>query len=753
MTVKESKLVVTLQDDVTKPARQISDALAQAEKRVKEIASEMGESSGASDKFVSSLSRLKLGADDIKVVANEWKNYTTVAGIANTATADMTREQIAGVRSWERATLDALKAVQRERNAETAAMRRAAAEQATIQKETAAKQKELASGMIGMGLGFAGITGVKDVLKAASDLATARLAIQELSKGDPSESAFAEGLAADTAAGNPFITQAKALQTYREIRGNSLKPDGTIDQEAMRRNLGVVSKAQIAAAVGGVDLTPEDAQHLMKAVESSGRAGDPTAMGKMFDAYLRAKQVLGSAIDSSKVLDFVMNAKGANFSLGDDTFFKQLFIRMSEGNASRLGNETAQTLQTLVGGHAQMQTAQWLKDLGLADGFQKTGGGHAMIVGLHGSDQLQTDQMAWANGTLLPALQASGALSEDKIKSRMDLLKQGSPGMDDRAAHERAVMGLVTAEISKSGMRTTVTDNLAHAIVNKLLVDRDMAALGKASGLGAADDLTKSPAAAFEEFKNSFTNFASVVGGPLMAPAAKALDSMAHSIESFTAALDAWQKANPTMAGITSGAVTGGALLGSGSAALGVTGGALKAIGLDSAGGAMSALGGAMGAVFRRAFWPAALAFGAIELGNYLDPKGNWGGALDPLDKWIKGHQLSGGGEPPYEIRRPTPPHTPTPSVGVPSISADPASLDAAFGKISALKDATSQPAEMAVHVETGSIDAALSKALQLRSVLKDVNADALGAASRIPTTSLGSTIRGNFSHGGINGE
>jgi hypothetical protein len=251
----------------------------------------------------------------------------------------------------------------------------------------------------------------------------------------------------------------------------------------------------------------------------------------------------------------------------------------------------------------------------------------------------------------------------------------------------------------------------------------------------------------------AMSTFASVVGGPLMAPAAGILDALAHSLGGLGESLAAWQKSNPTAALATSAAAIAALAGGGGAAVLGAGGSVAKAIGLDSVGGALSGGSSLLGKLAMvGAEFSAVL--GIIEMATNYKPSTD---ELKALNKWSLPGLLSGvnpfGAAAPYEIKRPTPPHTPTPSVGVPSISADPASLDAAFGKISALKDATSQPAEMAVHVETGSIDAALSKALQLRSVLKDVNADALGAASRIPTTSLGSTIRGNFSHGGINGE
>jgi lipase chaperone LimK len=200
----------------------------------------------------------------------------------------------------------------------------------------------------------------------------------------------------------------------------------------------------------GTEITPEDAQNLLKAVEGSGRAGDPTAVGKMFDSYLKAKQVFGSAIDSSKIRDYVQNAKGANFGIGEEQFFWQNLVRMTEGNASRLGNETAQTLQTLVGGHATKQTAKWLVDMGLATGFTPQGGGAATINGLSGSGTLQVNQLDWANQFLLPALQKHGVLSEENKKKCEELLRKDNPNIDERALRERAESGLISSAIARA---------------------------------------------------------------------------------------------------------------------------------------------------------------------------------------------------------------------------------------------------------------------------------------------------------------
>ena len=301
-------------------------------------------------------------------------------------------------------------------------------------------------------LPFAGpgiLEGTKKSLEAGADLQQSKFKLHAVSGGNDAESSFAEALAAEISGKYPAITQAKALDTYLELRGNAANQDGSINQEIARRNLMAVSQAQTAALAIGTEITPEDAQNLLKAVEGSGRAGDPTAVGKMFDAYLRAKQVFGSAIDSSKIRDYVQNAKGANFGIGEEQFFWQNIVRETEGNASRLGNETAQTLQTLVGGHATKQTARWLVDMGLATGFTPQGGGAATINGLLGSGTLQVNQLDWANQFLLPALKAHGVLSDENIKNREALLKKDNPGIDDRTLRERAEQGLISSAVAR----------------------------------------------------------------------------------------------------------------------------------------------------------------------------------------------------------------------------------------------------------------------------------------------------------------
>ena len=424
-----------------------------------------------------------------------------------------------------------------------------------------------AGGLVEMAVGGGMLKSTEDILKAAAKLEQIKLHVREVSASDASESPFAEGLAQEIATKYPSISQAEALSTYVELRPNAADEKGIVDKDRARHNLEVMSKMKAASTALGFEFTPEDAQNLLKATESSGHALDPKALDKITDAYFRAKQVFGTAIATKAIRDYVMNAKTANFTVGDDQFFRENLVRLAEGNAPRLGNETAQTLATLAGGHMTTATGRWLVEHGLAreDQLQKMGGGNVRIVGgLKGGDLLQVDQEKWANQFLLPSLK--GALTPEKIAAREAMLRK--PGDDEHALYERAVQGLVAGEISTIGVRTTVADNLSHWIANDLIIQRDVEEINKASAVDAgAAAIGQNPISAWSEFTTSIENFASVAGGPAMKPSAAALDALAHGIANLGGVLDRVAKAHPELAstaavtGLGGAAAGGGALL------------------------------------------------------------------------------------------------------------------------------------------------------------------------------------------------
>ncbi len=511
-----------------------------------------------------------------------------------TRTAEAERQRLARETAQEQARLDQeqdarqrrfreswLKESQRAIEEEMRGRERAAKEAQRVESE---RQRQIAEarsrvthgtgGFMGMILGMeVEHAGVKAVENAA-ELEQARFRIGEVSRNDPGEKSFADQLASDVAAKYPAISKTKALDTYIELRANAAgeHPGDPIDREKARRNLMVAARAQTAALANGFEMTAADMQNLLKGVEGSGRADDPKAVEKISDAYIRAKQVFGSAIASSMIRDYTANAKSSNFSVGDDQFYLTNMVRMSEGNASRLGNEVNQTLSTIVGGHMTVGAANWMAKLGLIkkDQIKKNGPNAVQIKGgVKDQATLETDQQAWATHTLREAIEKSGALSESKIKARADMLRaealKADPKaqIDEKFLRHRAEEGLISAEIAKSGWRTSVTDNLAHAIGNERLIERDVAQLKGASGIDSADRLNDNPVAAFKEFTSSIQNFGAVLGSPIMKDAAHLLSGLASGIASVTQSLEAWQKANPEMAKIGAG-VAGAGVIGGG---------------------------------------------------------------------------------------------------------------------------------------------------------------------------------------------
>ncbi|MBU3887202.1 phage tail tape measure protein [Methylosinus sp. KRF6] len=102
-------------DNVSKPARTVSQALKDAEQAAKKVAAGMADT-GTTDRFVKSLSRLRLSAKDIEAVAASWKDYAKAAAIAADS-SKWTKAQAADVRRWETQTVSALRKVKAEQTA------------------------------------------------------------------------------------------------------------------------------------------------------------------------------------------------------------------------------------------------------------------------------------------------------------------------------------------------------------------------------------------------------------------------------------------------------------------------------------------------------------------------------------------------------------------------------------------------------------------------------------------------------------
>jgi len=790
MASHTSELIANLVDNVSKPARTVAQALKQAEAEMKAVGRAMSDAGGGSDRFIQSLAKLKLSATDIKTVAAAWKEYAAANNLAADA-SQWTSQQQGQVRAWRAQTISAMREVTAERRAAARSMQQIARQEQQQQERVFANRRRWFAGdtsrmayMYGTGaVGFGTLRGVKETVKAGADLSQERFRLRMVSRSDLTEAPFAESLASEIATKYPSITQAEALRMYTELRANAgATAGGPISKEIARKNMLVAAQAKAASLALGFEFTAEDTQNLLKAMETSGRASDPQGFAKITDAYIRAKQVYGTAINTQAARDFVMNAKAANFSFSDQTFYRDMWVRMSEGSPQRLGNQAAQTLQTLGGGRMTKQTAQWLQEHGLlpAGSVSDQGGGWARAkTNITRADLLQTAPGQWATEILLPSLMGRD-ITPEAIEARKKLLRsQEKPGQhaDEAFLEHMSVEGLVAASLMKMGARTTVSDNLIHWIANEILVKRGTAQMEAAAGPAeAAAGIGQNAAATWKEFTQSLVNLSSVAGSPGVELAAKGLHNLAESIASFQDVITKWEAANKDIAGPLSLAGMG--------AATGV-GGYLTLRGLTAVTDKLGITSNASGTLKGGVSWlkntllgESALMgssfAGAIAAGTEA---GNKEAMADPelirqlanSDRrkqenftkygWLGGSAYNFGesfGWTPTRLPGAVPP-SPVGYGAMPTGAQDPAQMKEQIGlmeqakeKADELHTSISQPAHP--EIDLSGFNAALDAAQAKWNAFK-ASISSLGTSLGASLPNLGPVQRGNFSHGGIGHE
>jgi len=130
-------LTIALIDNVSKPARTVAQALADVERRTKGLEKALA-GSGAPDRLVKDLSKLKLTVGDINAVSDAFKKFAAANGLAADSTK-WTKEQTAAFKTWKSQTIGALREVEREQRAYSEAMKKAVATPPPMQARTMAR--------------------------------------------------------------------------------------------------------------------------------------------------------------------------------------------------------------------------------------------------------------------------------------------------------------------------------------------------------------------------------------------------------------------------------------------------------------------------------------------------------------------------------------------------------------------------------------------------------------------------------------
>jgi hypothetical protein len=196
---------------------------------------------GASDRLISSLSRLKVSASDIEAVSAAWRDYTKVQDLAADS-GEWTKAQIGDVKAWENRTVNALKAVVSERNNESKALRAQAVateelrdaqvkaikvqqeEHQTLRRRAA--KEILGGGPGGMIAGGLALGASKEALEQGAELQAARVKMAAAGiPGSEIDAALAESAQLATKYANVKISD--MMESYKELRSVLLSPDET----------------------------------------------------------------------------------------------------------------------------------------------------------------------------------------------------------------------------------------------------------------------------------------------------------------------------------------------------------------------------------------------------------------------------------------------------------------------------------------------------------------------------------------------
>lgn len=371
------------------------------------------------------------------------------------------------------------------------------------------------------------------------------------------------------------VSREEAYEMWHEMRSGAVNHEtGRVDPEMMAPLMEMGAKFRQAAAASGIELQHGDFQHLMKYADLTGHGGNPRMLQEIFDSYLRGKQAFGPALTAEALETAAANAKSAGVALSPEQLLRDVMVRLTTGNAARIGNEYAQTFASFTSGKFTKGTIDRLIEDGLYERSQlvKDGGGHYHLKGgVKGQDLLASDPSIWATQVFLPSLKAAGKLSDKEIDAKAEKIKadEKSRGrsVSDNEAHEQAYHQVVASEINALGVKGTIADNLAHLIAMADMLERDKKLMENAKGLDAATDVAKNPLASAKEVGTSAENLTTTVLGPSVQNLGVHLDNLSDLFSQATKWFSGWQKEHPDAAtglgyGVMGGVTAGGGLLG-----------------------------------------------------------------------------------------------------------------------------------------------------------------------------------------------
>lgn len=403
-----SSLTIKLIDDVSKPAKSVAQALKEAEANAKAMAKSMA-GSGASDKFVRDLGKLKLSAKDIESVKKAWGDYATSARLAADSTK-WTRGQAAEVRQWERQTVAALRNVGREQAAFSRAQSAALAGRNRPNRYVGAAAGAIAGTVAAHRVGELG----RDALSAGADRQHVRVAAANAGIS-AEERGRIEASAIQAKKNAPNMSISEIMELHKEARSAVQHP------EEVFHILPSLTKA--ASILKGMGADNANIADLVKGGESLGLMNDPHRFEKFLEGQVKAMNVMGKTITTEQIYEAAKYSKSAGATLSDDFLNTVLPSLIQEMHGSSAGDALAMLTKTLRGGMQNKHLpVERLNSLGLlADPTKirrsKTGSIKGYAGKVVGDDLLSTDPSKWFTEVFKPAAEKAGYKTlADQIK-------------------------------------------------------------------------------------------------------------------------------------------------------------------------------------------------------------------------------------------------------------------------------------------------------------------------------------------------
>lgn len=332
-------LQLGLKDNLTKPLKTVAQALKDAEANVKAVAKGMA-NTGATDRFSASLSKLKLSAKDIEAVSKAWTEYSRSAGLAANA-SNWTKEQLSGVRSWENQTLSALRRVSAEQRQFFANQNRLSRESRgmfSLTKPLAA----LGGPMLGMAAGGAMIAAVKEALGLGATLQE-RVAQLKAAGATPAEIDTARKDFREFAAKHAGVLEADYLATFKDAR--VIAPAEAFEMAQLG------ARYRSALRNSGLSTSEEDVGNVMRVMDELGMKGMPERK-RFLDSVLRSQQAFGSQIQTETLLAAYRNAKQSIYGWSPE-FREKIFPTLLQSAGQQGGTEMMTALNNYIGHHMQ----------------------------------------------------------------------------------------------------------------------------------------------------------------------------------------------------------------------------------------------------------------------------------------------------------------------------------------------------------------------------------------------------------------